>query len=219
MDSGVGISKGDGSIPDIDSLHLHLTEPLKETSRAVEVFAFVILDTDLHVFGMVIGTGYINSDLGQWTDINSSSSISWALLHSPTTMLIFLLFLTVWSVSEVSEGSTLLDPKRIMKRGDIRVCGRMLTDTLSLLCNGEYYDPSEDRAGKRDLPPAILDPYQGWFGIALSSRPRSEDGPQSILDQLPTPQVYKRYQPGVVDECCRKACSLSTLLSYCRRVD
>ncbi|GFY42086.1 hypothetical protein TNIN_259701 [Trichonephila inaurata madagascariensis] len=89
-------------------------------------------------------------------------------LHSPTIMLMFLLFLTVWSVSEVSEGSTLLDPKRIMKRGDIRVCGRMLTDTLSLLCNGEYYDPSEDRAGKRDLPPAILGEFDfihtrvGW---------------------------------------------------------
>ncbi|GFX98641.1 ilGF domain-containing protein [Trichonephila clavipes] len=138
-------------------------------------------------------------------------TIGSALLPSLTIMLMFLLFLTVWSVSEVSEGSTLLDPKLIMKRSDIRVCGRMLTDTLSLLCNGEYYDPSEDRAGKRDLPPAILDPYQGW--LALSSRPRSEDGPQS------TPQVYKRYQPGVVEECCRKACPLSTLLSYCRRID
>ncbi|GIY43441.1 hypothetical protein CEXT_760401 [Caerostris extrusa] len=31
-----------------------------------------------------------------------------------------------------------------------RVCGRMLVDTLSLLCNGEYYDPSEDRISKRN---------------------------------------------------------------------
>ncbi|GFQ84092.1 ilGF domain-containing protein [Trichonephila clavata] len=125
------------------------------------------------------------------------------------------IFLSALTLAIVSEGSTLLDPKRIMKRGDIRVCGRMLTDTLSLLCNGEYYDPSEDRAGKRDLPHAILDPFQGWY--ALSSGQPNEAGLQTGAE--PLPQVYKRYQPGVVDECCRKACSPSTLLSYCRRVD
>ncbi|GFS78750.1 ilGF domain-containing protein [Nephila pilipes] len=133
-------------------------------------------------------------------------------------MLKIVLLLSAWVLTEVSEGSTLLDPKRIMKRGDIRVCGRMLTETLSLLCNGEYYDPSENNAGKRDLPTAILDPYQGWFAVALSTGPR-EDGSQASSEELSTSQLYKRYQPGVVDECCRKACSPSTLLSYCRRVD
>ncbi|GFX98634.1 ilGF domain-containing protein [Trichonephila clavipes] len=129
-----------------------------------------------------------------------------------SAMFKLVIFLSAMTLAIVSEGSTLLYPKRIMKRGDIRVCGRMLTDTLSLLCNGEYYDPSEDRTGKRDLPPAILDPFQGWY--ALSS------GQPNEADQTdPLPQVYKRYQPGVVDECCRKACSPSTLLSYCRRVD
>ncbi|XP_055954003.1 insulin-like [Argiope bruennichi] len=112
-----------------------------------------------------------------------------------------------------------MDPKRLVKRGDtIRVCGRMLVETLSLLCNGEYYDPSEtNNVGRRNLAPPMIDPYQNWVAVALSPRNRDEVESHTSSDQLPTSPLYKRFQPGgVVDECCRKPCSPSTLLSYCR---
>ncbi|GIX99707.1 hypothetical protein CDAR_616251 [Caerostris darwini] len=66
---------------------------------------------------------------------------------------------------------------------------------------------------------SVSDPFQNWIAVALSSQDRNEAGFQSVPDQLATPQLYKRFQAGVVDECCRKACSPSTLLSYCRRVE
>ncbi|GBN80609.1 hypothetical protein AVEN_146928-1, partial [Araneus ventricosus] len=129
------------------------------------------------------------------------------------------LLFTAWSLAVVSEGSTIMDPKRLMKRGNtLRVCGSELVNTLSLLCDGEYYDPNETNGvRRRSLIPAMIDPYQNWIAVALSSRARNEAEPHTSLDQLPTSPLYKRLQSrGITDECCRQSCSIANLLAYCR---
>ncbi|KAG8189505.1 hypothetical protein JTE90_008467 [Oedothorax gibbosus] len=123
-----------------------------------------------------------------------------------------LLFLVVWLVAVTSDASPVLDPVRsLVKRGDnIRVCGRMLVDTLNMLCDGEYYDPSDEQSrlaiGKRSIAP--VDSYHDWIALTLRGASSNQERSQPPL---------QRYQRGVVDECCRKACSTSTLVSYCSR--
>ncbi|CAL1295676.1 unnamed protein product [Larinioides sclopetarius] len=119
----------------------------------------------------------------------------------------------------VSEGSTIMDPKRLIKRGSTyRLCGTALTNALSLLCDGKYYDPNEtNEVRRRNLLPAMIDPYQNWIAVALSSGARNEAQPDTSSDQLTTSPLYKRFQSGgVADECCRNQCTIANLQSYCR---
>ncbi|CAL1295678.1 unnamed protein product [Larinioides sclopetarius] len=134
-------------------------------------------------------------------------------------MLKFILLFTAWAIAIVSEGSTIMDPKRLVKRGvRARYCGSQLVDALSLVCGSAgYYDPyTNNSVGRRHLVPSMIDPYQNWFAIHLSSRDQNEAEFQTSLDQLPTSPLYKRLQPrGIIDECCRSPCSIYSLQSYC----
>ncbi|XP_054716452.1 LIRP-like isoform X2 [Uloborus diversus] len=102
------------------------------------------------------------------------------------------------------------------KRGDIRLCGSMLVETLNVLCGGQYFDPNEGnsvRLNKRKDSSSWNDyrkpgeNYPRWFALLLSS---------SSYNKMSGSQLSNRYQRGVVDECCRKSCTPSVLLSYCR---
>ncbi|KFM73534.1 hypothetical protein X975_00725, partial [Stegodyphus mimosarum] len=132
--------------------------------------------------------------------------------------LIFIVMTIASTISSPAEGATILEPKRLMKRGDtVRLCGRMLVETLSLLCDGEYYDPNEGNTrGKRNFgaEQVGIDTYPQWLAVALMSRNQLEAS--QISPGLPP--FNNRGSRGVADECCKKACSIRTLLSYCRSV-
>ncbi|XP_076323929.1 insulin-2-like [Tachypleus tridentatus] len=77
----------------------------------------------------------------------------------------------------------------------VRLCGSHLSEALALLCraHGGFYSPH----AKRSVP------------VTLLERIRRN---AAVVNQRNT--VVNR-QSGVADECCRRACSLQTLTSYC----
>ncbi|KFM73533.1 hypothetical protein X975_00724, partial [Stegodyphus mimosarum] len=129
--------------------------------------------------------------------------------------LIFVVMTIAFIVSSATDGAAVLEPKLVMKRGNnVRLCGRMLVETLNLLCDGEYYDPGENRMGKRNFgtEQAEIDAFPQWLVLALTSKAQFEAS-QTNPDLT---AFHKRRQRGIVDECCRQSCTISTLLSYCR---
>lgn len=81
-----------------------------------------------------------------------------------------------------------------------RYCGEKLTKTLKQLCLGIYNSPA-----KKLGPDFIFNSFSDFSGELDSS----ED-----LD-LSSPQKRNRIKGQIVDECCRKPCSYSTLMMYC----
>ncbi|GFS69383.1 bombyxin B-2 [Nephila pilipes] len=78
----------------------------------------------------------------------------------------------------------------------VRICGKRLADFLHYMCrhHGGFHAPENKRA---DLYPRQV-------------------AEESALEQ----SIQQNYlstvlESGVVDECCRKQCTLSTLISYC----
>ncbi|KAF8770870.1 Bombyxin F-1 like protein [Argiope bruennichi] len=134
-------------------------------------------------------------------------------------MLKIALLLLALAVIQFSQGSSSMEKNRRVKRGStIRMCGKNLVQTLSLFCNGEYYDPNENsNVQTRDVRYSLEDPIQIWIATTLSSIYRDEASSKTVPEHIPTSHLFKRYgQGGIVDECCRKACTPSVLLSYCR---
>ncbi|PRD36086.1 UNVERIFIED_CONTAM: ins-b [Trichonephila clavipes] len=82
----------------------------------------------------------------------------------------------------------------------IRVCGKHLADLLHDLCrdHGGFHVPEYKRT---DL---------------YSRQVREESAEEQSEQQTHLSTVL---QSGVVDECCRKQCTLSTLISYCANAD
>ncbi|GBM20624.1 hypothetical protein AVEN_230220-1 [Araneus ventricosus] len=131
---------------------------------------------------------------------------------------------------QISQGSTNVEENRIVKRGStIRACGRNLVQTLSLFCNGEYYDPNEDsNVQARNIPFSMEDPFQNWIAVTLSSRYRNEAGSETISEQVPISHLSKRFGQGTVqsagasvmvwDVCCWRVMGplirLETTLGY-----
>ncbi|CAL1289628.1 unnamed protein product, partial [Larinioides sclopetarius] len=76
--------------------------------------------------------------------------------------------------------------------GTYRVCGRQLSQLLSVVCDGDYGEP---RDAKRSAKVLMLD------------------------DNIVKPEEYVlgrqlRVQRGVADECCHRQCTWTTLQSY-----
>ncbi|XP_035223267.1 LIRP-like [Stegodyphus dumicola] len=136
-----------------------------------------------------------------------------------------------------AEAASPLEQKFLFKRNDnIKVCGRMLTQTLAILCEGEYYHPKENssrtyRPQKRNYgtEPIEIDSYPQWLLLSLMSKGQLDSSLLSLLrpwmvkSQLEASQAYpepsafhKRKPRGVVDECCKKPCTFRELVSYCR---
>ncbi|XP_055535649.1 bombyxin A-1 homolog [Wyeomyia smithii] len=87
-----------------------------------------------------------------------------------------------------------------------RYCGRKLTETLAMLCQGRYPMMSHHRTEYlSDQPQAPMDievetlPENGSHGFPFS---RSKG--------------HRRVRrAGIYDECCKKSCSYNELRSYC----
>ncbi|KFM70794.1 hypothetical protein X975_21955, partial [Stegodyphus mimosarum] len=99
----------------------------------------------------------------------------------------------------------------IQKRSGIRLCGKMLVDALATVCQNEYYDPSSNIEMTKRNYVYSADNIPTW-----DSFPES-DGfvrPQTALDFFSINMVPRNTR-GIVDECCRKSCTIQELMSYC----
>ncbi|GFT29553.1 ilGF domain-containing protein [Nephila pilipes] len=75
----------------------------------------------------------------------------------------------------------------------VRACGKRLADFLHYMCKhyGGFHSPESKRSGSTENQ------------ISAVQQPAEDAGLSTVL------------QSGIVDECCRKQCTLSTLISYC----
>ncbi|CAL1263499.1 unnamed protein product [Larinioides sclopetarius] len=92
----------------------------------------------------------------------------------------------------------------------VRMCGRRLADLLNFICekHGGFHAPTakreiSDRSYSKGSVNEIFHP--------LSSRALNNPGNEGASEVVMT----SSFRGGVVDECCRKQCTLSTLASYC----
>ncbi|KXJ69526.1 LIRP-like [Aedes albopictus] len=143
-------------------------------------------------------------------------------------------------VSTVERNSTETQLHRV-SRDRRHYCGKALTDTLALVCNS-YPSPWRKKSGfatndksyegsyreqlieeiKQDLEeleqlaPEVFDD-QPAVPQALQFHPFY---PRSYQPEPPMPMMmeggsYRRVRRQIVDECCRKSCTLKTLKQYC----
>ncbi|GFQ84826.1 ilGF domain-containing protein [Trichonephila clavata] len=91
----------------------------------------------------------------------------------------------------------------------IRLCGRRLADFLNSVCRhyGGFRAPASKRTaiggiGNQDSFVTKLYSFQAFQGFPLEKSPEKK-------------QLSGLHQSGIVNECCRKQCTLSTLVSYC----
>ncbi|CAH0402183.1 unnamed protein product [Chilo suppressalis] len=98
-------------------------------------------------------------------------------------------------------------------------CGRQLADTLVLYCNLSDLNPTKRYAL---FPELLLDvqmlgeiTYKPWsiFNNALSPWPARQVSAKHTTNALTS--LRPKRSPGLVDECCHKACYVSELMSYC----
>ncbi|CAL1263501.1 unnamed protein product [Larinioides sclopetarius] len=97
----------------------------------------------------------------------------------------------------------------------VRMCGRRLADLLNFICekHGGFHAPtakrevSERNSSKRSVI-EILRP--------LSRRTLNNPGNERA-DATSELEMTSSFRSGVVDECCRKQCTLTTLASYCAK--
>ncbi|XP_035224789.1 LIRP-like [Stegodyphus dumicola] len=94
----------------------------------------------------------------------------------------------------------------IQKRGSIRLCGSRLVEALGVVCSHIYPDPP-----KRNYVYSG-DSIPSWENSF--SEPDAFVRPQTALDFFSISNVPRNTR-GIVDECCRKACTIQELLSYC----
>ncbi|GFT29557.1 ilGF domain-containing protein [Nephila pilipes] len=89
----------------------------------------------------------------------------------------------------------------------VRMCGRRLADLLNIICekHGGFHAPRARRE--------VTDKAVNKRSVIEILRPvarRSNEGttPAEV-------EMSQGFRSGVVDECCRKQCTLTTLASYC----
>ncbi|XP_058828739.1 LIRP-like isoform X3 [Topomyia yanbarensis] len=157
--------------------------------------------------------------------------------HRPCTFsVIFLiccgLLVIVVALSEASRierNST--DTFRRVTRDRRRYCGKALTDTLALVCTS-YPSPWRKKSG----PSSNEDSFEGSYRDQLVAEIKQdldelEQLAPDMFDDRPLvyhpfyPRTYqipaepldshRRVRRQIVDECCRKSCTLKTLKQYC----
>ncbi|CAL1263502.1 unnamed protein product [Larinioides sclopetarius] len=95
----------------------------------------------------------------------------------------------------------------------VRMCGRRLADLLNFICekHGGFHAPrakrevSDRSASKR----SVIEIFR-----PLSRRTLNNPGNEGAATPSEV-EMTSSFRSGVVDECCRKQCTLTTLASYC----
>lgn len=101
-----------------------------------------------------------------------------------------------------------------------RFCGRHLTESLALICNGEYEtiihpskrsDETFDEDAYNDQPQLFDDLPSHFQTYAYLSK--------LVPDEALRSRVRREWiaRIGVYDECCRKACTYNELRKYCKK--
>lgn len=96
----------------------------------------------------------------------------------------------------------------------IRLCGRRLADILSMICqrHGGFHAPRERRdvTNKASNKRAVIEVFKPV------ARRTVLESPEYIPESHSNAETAFAFQnDGVVDECCKKQCTFSTLVSYC----
>lgn len=84
-----------------------------------------------------------------------------------------------------------------------RYCGRKLTETLAMLCQGRYPMMGHHRSEY------LSDQPQPQVEVEVATLPDSG----SAISRPKAPRRVRR--AGIYDECCKKSCSYAELRSYC----
>lgn len=87
-----------------------------------------------------------------------------------------------------------------------RYCGRKLTETLAMLCQGRYPMMSHHRSEY------LSDQPQSQVEVEVATLPDS--GSHGFPYSRSTAHRRVR-RAGIYDECCKKSCSYAELKSYC----
>ncbi|KFM78202.1 Bombyxin A-1-like protein, partial [Stegodyphus mimosarum] len=97
----------------------------------------------------------------------------------------------------------------------VRMCGRRLADVLSFVCGryGGFHAPRvrkdvSNRSSNKRTVIEILRPMMRRTTHSETENDFSGDSATEV-DFAPS------FQSGVADECCKKPCTLSTMVSYC----
>ncbi|KAL5288932.1 ins.2 family protein [Megaselia abdita] len=97
--------------------------------------------------------------------------------------------------------------------GKVRLCGESLTKTLTKLCvNGFYSNVKKSVPETYDDDLAVENNFEDEGGL-LPFYPNFDD--KIFTNKGSLLSKYRRRRNGIVNECCRKQCSINTLLSYC----
>lgn len=88
-----------------------------------------------------------------------------------------------------------------------RYCGRKLTETLAMLCQGRYPMMSHHRSEY------LSDQPQAQVEVEVATLPDS--GSHGFPYSRSTAHRRVRRAGGIYDECCKKSCSYAELKSYC----
>lgn len=87
-----------------------------------------------------------------------------------------------------------------------RYCGRKLTETLAMLCQGRYPMMSHHRSEY------LSDQPQSQVEVEVATLP--DNGSHGFPYSRSTAHRRVR-RAGIYDECCKKSCSYAELKSYC----
>lgn len=88
-----------------------------------------------------------------------------------------------------------------------RYCGRKLTETLAMLCQGRYPMMSHHRSEY------LSDQPQSQVEVEVATLP--DNGSHRFPYSRSTSHRRVRRATGIYDECCKKSCSYAELKSYC----
>lgn len=114
----------------------------------------------------------------------------------------------------------------------IQICGSSLTKAMQMLCPPKYYSANKRSTEGENRPlnlPAVssswsenhkIPTFYDSFPFALDTLTHSASSYGDFEDLVDMP-VRRQEQNdfyikiGIVDDCCKQACSMRTLLSYC----
>ncbi|CAL8119908.1 unnamed protein product [Orchesella dallaii] len=131
------------------------------------------------------------------------------------------------SLSELSSSSDPTRSKRDVSADiePIQLCGYRLLEAVRGLCRGNYVgynrrsDPDMEMQGD---DPMVMDEA----GLDATAEEKLEFDPASPLTSKSNgkPQrkgssstLHRRYRRNIIDECCKKPCSVNDMLRYCGR--
>ncbi|KAI1301902.1 hypothetical protein HDE_03206 [Halotydeus destructor] len=127
--------------------------------------------------------------------------------------------------------SVLTIPHRLQTRGGQRMCGRQLSDTMSLVCGDDGFASPLDKRSGGLVDRLLMTKYQGKLDYGLDWNQGLDmfaddyqHGDETPAENKvtfgkrsgPQADVFYRNVRGIVEECCHKPCTMTQMRMYCR---